>query len=192
MRDPRRWEIEQSHARCLLGNAHASISDGGLAAQIQGKLSVTSEHGREYGPFEIRIVYPDDFGLHTRTPSTYILSQPGWTRGRDSHIEPDGRLCQFVPGEGALEIDFTSEDSLPQFLANAKVFLFKEWVYQRRLSREQITGEKAVWPGDARAHGVLGVSEAVRAIGGVRPRDPCPCGKGRSYGSCCQSEVEGW
>src|SRR5262249_33080522 len=95
----------------------------------------------------------------------------------------DWSLCLFVPGESG--IDFGRHDSLNDLFAVAQTFLFKEYLYQQALAREAVTGERAVWPGEARSHGLAGIAEAVRAKGWVGRNEPCPCGSGKKFKACC-------
>jgi preprotein translocase subunit SecA len=71
-----------------------------------------------------------------------------------------------------------------------QTFLFKERIYQKALALEEITGRKAVWPGEARSHGIAGIAEAVRDMGWVKRNDPCPCGSGRKFKSCHMGKLK--
>jgi len=64
-----------------------------------------------------------------------------------------------------------------------QTFLFKEFLYQKDLAMEAISGRKAVWPGEARSHGLAGIAEAVHDMGGVGRNEACPCGSARSLSS---------
>ncbi|HZZ77251.1 MAG TPA: SEC-C metal-binding domain-containing protein [Gemmataceae bacterium] len=88
-----------------------------------------------------------------------------------------------MPGESG--IDFGRADSLNGFFAVAQTFLFKEHLYQQALDREAVTGEKAMWPGMARPHGMAGIAEVVRDKGRVGRNEPCPCGSGMKFKVCC-------
>ena len=75
--------------------------------------------------------------------------------------------------------------TLNALLAVVQTFLFKEYLYQLALNREALTGKKAVWPGEARSHGLAGIAEAVRDKGRVGRNVPCPCGSGKKFKVCC-------
>jgi hypothetical protein len=106
-----------------------------------------------------------------------------WRKGGDTHINTDWSLCLYVPGESG--IDFGRADSLNDLFAVAQTFLFKEHLYQQSLVKEEFTGVKAVWPGEARAHGTAGIAEAVGEKGRVGRNEPCPCGSGKKFKVCC-------
>ncbi|QDV39273.1 SEC-C domain-containing protein [Tautonia plasticadhaerens] len=188
-RNPERWRTEREVARKLLFCARPGVDPRGTAF-ITGHLSVLSRHGHEYGPFNIRVTYPDRFPDAGLVPSVYLYShRDRWRNGFDSHIEPDWRLCLFVPGESG--IDFAREDSLGELLAVTASFLRKEVIYQRDLAAKVAEGPPAVWPGEARSHGTEGIVEAVRARGSIRVTEPCPCGSGIAYRDCHLSVVQG-
>jgi uncharacterized protein YecA (UPF0149 family) len=96
-------------------------------------------------------------------------------------------MCLFVPGESP--VDFTQPDSLNGLFAVLHTYLFKQRLFQRDLVREAITGEKAVWPGEARSHNSAGLAEAVQDMGRVGRNDPCPCGSGLKFKKCHMREL---
>jgi preprotein translocase subunit SecA len=87
-----------------------------------------------------------------------------------------------VPGES--EIDLESPDALNDVFAVLRTFLFKEIQYQKAHARQEITGEPALWLGEARAHGSDGIAEAMDSMEKVRRNDPCPCGSGKRFKNC--------
>ena len=187
--DPSRWRADQSIARQFLSYVKFGQDSLGMAF-FWGFLGVRSKHGTEHGPFTIRVVYPPRFPDAGVVPSVYLMShRDRWRHGHDSHIEPDWKLCLFVPGEAG--IDFRSPESLAALLATTVIFLRKEVIYQRALERELVGGPKAVWPGENRAHGIEGIAQAVRDRGGMRHEEPCICGSGSDYGNCCKQRIGG-
>lgn len=180
--NPNRWQEEKSIAAKLLNEFEAYI-DGEGTAHLRGAFSVYSEHGHLYESVRLRIDYPSTFPFRNQSPSVYLEShRDRWKNGRDSHIEPNWRLCLFVPGESG--VDFSLSSSLNDLFGITHTFLLKERVYQRRLVREQISDDIAKWPGKARSHGIEGVREAIRDMGIVGRNDPCPCGSGLKFKSC--------
>ena len=187
--DPSRWRAEQVIARRFLSYVKFGQDSEGLAF-FWGFLGVRSSHGTEHGPFTIRVVYPPRFPEFGVVPSVYLMShRDRWRSGHDSHIEPDWRMCLFVPGESG--IDFHGPDSLAGLLATTVIFLRKEVMYQRALERELVGGPKATWPGDDRAHGTDGIVQAVRDRGGMDQEEPCICGSGFRFGACCSRRIGG-
>jgi uncharacterized protein YecA (UPF0149 family) len=67
--------------------------------------------------------------------------------------------------------------------------LFKEHLYQQDLVKEDLTGVKAVWPGEARSHGMAGIAEAIQDKGRVGRNEPCPCGSGKKFKVCCLRRI---
>lgn len=182
-RNPARWEAEQRSGNQILGNFRSGIGDGGLAF-LEGVFHVRSRHGHRYESVTLRVEYPPTFPERGMPPRVVLLShRDRWQKGGDSHINPDWSLCLFVPGESG--IDFRRADSLNALFAVAQTFLFKEHLYQLALVREAVSGERAVWPGEARAHGMAGIAEAVRDRGRVGRNEPCPCGSGKKFKVCC-------
>lgn len=182
-----RWHQEQEIAARFLTEVEADF-DAQERASIVGNFHLVSQHGHEYDVYRIRIVYPVHFPLRGRGPSVYLLSHRGrWKNGGESHIEDDWRLCLFVPGES--EIDFARSDSLTELFAVLTTFLRKERIYQRDLSREMLTGKKAVWPGEARDHGIKGIREAIRDRRGISRNEPCLCGSGKKFKRCCMDSI---
>ncbi len=187
--DPSRWRADQAIARNFLSYVKFGQDSVGLA-YFRGFLSVRSRHGTEHGPFTIRVIYPPRFPESGVVPSVYLMShRDRWRTGHDSHIEPDWKLCLFVPGES--RIDFRRPDSLAELLATTVIFLRKEVMYQRDLERELAGGPKAIWPGEDRAHGTEGLVQAVRGRGGMKPEEPCICGSGSLFGTCCSRRIGG-
>lgn len=188
--DPTRWRAERAIARRFVGWVKFGQDSLGRAL-FRGFLSVLSTHGSEYGPFTIRVVYPPGFPDAGIVPSVYLMShRDRWRSGHDSHIEPDWKLCLFVPGESG--IDFRMPGSLIELLATAAVFLRKEVMYQRALERELSGGPRTAWPGEDRAHGPEGLAQAVRDRGGMGNSEPCICGSGSPFGGCCSRRVGRW
>lgn len=180
--NPDRWRKEQAIAADLLNGMEAGI-DGEGAAFVRGVFDVYSKHGHLYESVKLRIVYSQTFPARNQSPSVYLEShRDRWEKGGNSHIEHDWKLCLFVPGESG--IDFSSSDSLNGLFAVIHTFLFKERIYQRRVMRARIDGSTPVWPGQDRCHGVQGVREAIRDMGGVRRNHPCPCGSGKKFKHC--------
>lgn len=182
-----RWEMEQSIARQFMADVESGFDEEGRAT-IKGTFKLISQHSHEYGSFKIRLVYPAGFPAKERVPSVYLDSHRStWENSADSHFFPDWKLCLFVPGESP--IDFSKQESLKDLFAVLRVFLFKERMYQRDLIIQAITGKSAIWPGEARTHGIKGIIEAIQERGGVRPEEPCPCGSGRKFKRCCQNRI---
>ena len=180
--DRERWGRELTIARRLMTHVRGNVIDG--IADIEGTVSVTSEHGHEYGPFDVTIRYPREFTRPGHVPDVYLRShRQQWRAGRDSHIEEDWRLCLFVSIEA--QIDFSDSGSLAELIAVARVFLFKEYVYQKALFRHlHLGGPPAVWPGQDRPHGLTGIREAIEAVGMPRRNAACPCGSGNQFKRC--------
>jgi hypothetical protein len=183
---PSRWRAEQEWAQRLLEAIEAGIDEQGRAF-LRGTLRVLSQHGHEYTACTIRIVYPPGFPERGRVPAVYLESHQHWRKGADAHIGEDGKLCPFVPGESG--IDCSRPDSLADLIVCLKVFLFKEYLYQKALAISLLTGTPASWPGQARAHGIAGIREAVRGRGGWGRNDPCPCGSGQQFKRCCRPNL---
>jgi len=182
---PARWQNEQALAKEFMNDVQAGLDQEGKA-YLTGTFRVLSEHGHEYGAFRLRIVYPAGFPRRKLVPAVYLDSHRGrWKNCADAHIESDWKLCFCVPGES--EIDFAREDSLKQLFACLRTFLLKEWLYQRDLIRQELTGKPAEWPGDARPHGIEGVREVVkeRRLG---RNSLCPCGSGKKFKKCCMTK----
>ncbi len=185
--DPSRWLAEQVIARRFVQFVKFG-QDSLNRAFFRGFLSVRSRHGHEHGPFSVRVVYPPRFPDLGIVPSVYLMShRDRWKSGHDSHIEPDWRLCLFVPGESG--IAFRSPESLAELLGITVVFLRKEVMYQRALGREISGGPKAIWPGEDRAHGTEGLAQAVRDRGGIGDQEPCICGSGSTFRNCCSHRI---
>lgn len=181
--DPGRWEAEQGIGRRLLDGCRCWVGEDGVA-RMEGVFHVRSQHGHRYESVGLRIEYPPGFPNRGTPPTVVLVShRDRWTAGGNSHINSDWSLCLFVPGESG--IDFGRSDSLNDLFAVAQTFLFKEHLYQQALAREAFTGERAVWPGEARSHGLAGVAEAVRDKGRVGRNAPCPCGSGKKFKACC-------
>lgn len=182
-RNPIRWKAEQRSGSQILDNFHSGVSDSGVAF-LEGVFHVRSRHGHRYESVTLRVEYPLIFPERGTAPKVILLShRDRWQRGGDSHINSDWSLCLFVPGESG--IDFRRADSLNALFAVTQTFLFKAHLYQQALMREAILGERAVWPGEARAHGMAGIAEAVRDKGRVNRNEPCPCGSGKKFKVCC-------
>lgn len=165
-----RWQQEKVVAAKLLDDFQADI-DGVGTASLHGAFGVYSEHGPLYESVKLRIVYPTTFPARNQPPSVYLEShRDRWKKGGNSHIESDWKLCLFVPGESG--IDFSRDCSLNDLFGVIHTFLFKQRIYQRRLARVQLDGHGAQWPGEDRSHGIQGIREAIRDIGGARRNDP--------------------
>ena len=109
---------------------------GAGQASFTGLFEVYSEHGRLYETVKLRFLYPNTFPARNQPPNVYLLShRRQWKNVANSHIEPDWKLCLFVPGESG--IDFQTETSLNQLFAVITVFFIKQRIYQRRLIRSQ-------------------------------------------------------
>ncbi len=184
---PSRWRVEQESARQTLAGVEAGIDGHGLAF-LRGTLRIVSQHGHEYGAFTVRIVYPAGFPERGRVPAVYLESHQHWQRGPDAHIDAEGKLCLFVPGEAG--IDFAHREALARLLECLGVFLFKESLYQQDLLNSLLTGKAATWPGEARAHGLAGLRETIRERGGWGRNAPCPCGSGTKFKRCCLPKVQ--
>jgi SEC-C motif len=172
-----------------MDEVEAGIDQDGRAF-LRGLVRVLSRHGHEYGAFRVCILYPAKFPERGRLPAVYLESHRQWQKGGDSHIEPDRKLCLFVPGEA--DIDWAQVDSSRKLIASLRVFLFKEHRYQKDLAQWNAfhVGQKPQWLGPARAHGIAGIREVVRAQGGWERNAPCPCGSGSKYKRCCLQRVE--
>jgi hypothetical protein len=182
-RKPERWEAEQQIGHQLLEGCRTGIGECGVAF-LEGVFHVRSQHGHRYQSVTLRVEYPPSFPEPGTTPKVILLShRERWQKGGNSHINSDWSLCLFVPGESG--IDFGKADSLNALFAVLQTFLFKEHLYQQALSSEELTGVKAVWPGEARSHGTAGIAEAVREKGKVGRNEPCPCGSGKKFKGCC-------
>jgi hypothetical protein len=187
-RVPLRWRKEQEIARRFMKNVQVGF-DEQRRAFLLGDVRVESQHGHVYGNFRIRTVYPSSFPERGRVPSVHLEShRDRWRSGGNSHIEEDWRLCLFVPMESG--IDFTRLDALERLFACIHTFLIKEYIYQRCLGKQAVTGEPAIWPGEARSHGVRGIREALRERGSLGRNEPCPCGSGRKFKKCHMPELE--
>jgi hypothetical protein len=186
--NPARCAIEISVAQRFLSEV-VSSTDEGIAA-IQGTYSLQLNCGHELGKFAIRIVYPEGFPKRSGHPSVYLESYPAtWSIGHDapeSHIEPDGRMCLYVPIESGL--DFTNPQESEKLFEHLHTFLLSERFYQRDFLT---LGRKAKWPGPDRAHGMKGVIEALREKGIVIGRNSdCFCGSGRKLKRCHLEEYK--
>lgn len=182
-----RWQREQQLAAAILDNFEAAIDDDGRAC-FRGDLDICSEHGHVYESVRLRFVYPPTFPARNQPPSVYLEShRDRWKNGGYSHIESDWKLCLFVPGES--RINFAEDESLKKLLGVVHTFLLKERIYQRRLAMAQLRGGIAEWPGPDRSHGLQGIREAIRDMGGVGRNDPCPCGSGKKFKKCCIQKV---
>jgi hypothetical protein len=182
-RDSARWQAEQRMGSQILDDFRSGIGNDGLAF-LEGVFHVRSQRGHYYDSVKLRVEYPPIFPERGTVPKVILLShRDRWKHGGDSHINSDWSLCLFVPGESG--IDFGHNNSLNDLFAVVQTFLFKEFLYQRDLKREDLTGVKAVWPGEARAHGLAGIAEAVRDKGKVGRNEPCLCGSGKKFKVCC-------
>lgn len=182
----RRWRIEQQIAHQYLRHCHCSIDRNG-AAMIEGFFDVRSGHGHLYESVKIRVVYPAVFPSPGVPPDVYLLShQDQWERDSECHINSDWSLCLFIPGKSG--INFGEDKSQEHLLAVLHTFLIKQYFYQRALIRQQLTGERALWPGSARPHGLEGIAEAARE-GHVRRDQPCLCGSGTAFKDCCMTTL---
>jgi len=184
---PSRWRVEQAIAQRTLEVVEAGI-DGQGRAFLLGTMRIVSRHGHAYGAFTVRLVYPAGFPERGRVPAVYLESHRHWHRGPDAHIGKDGKLCLFVPGVSG--IDFTRREALERLLECLGVFLFKEYLYQKDLLNSLVTGTTATWPGEAHAHGITGLREAIRERGGWGRNVPCPCGSGMKFKRCCLPQVQ--
>lgn len=185
--DPGRWVVENAIASEYLFHPR-------FGTDVLNQLFLTaflrwrSHYGSYSEWFSVRIVYPTGFPDRGITPRVYLMShRDRWLCGHDSHIEPNFRLCLFVPADSP--IDFTKADSLLELLATTITFLCKEIIYQRDLRSQLKAGPKAIWPGEDRAHGAAGLVQSIRDRGGIRFEEPCVCGSGREYNACCKSAV---
>jgi SEC-C motif len=179
---PSRWRAEQELAQRLLEEVEAGIDDQGRMFLL-GTVRILSRHGHEYAACKVRIVYPAEFPERGRVPAVYLESHRNWLKGPDAHIEEDWKLCLFVPGE--VGIDFSGPESLGELIQCLRMFLFKEYLYQRDLTNGLLTGTPAAWPGQARSHGIMGLQEAVRERSRWGRNEPCPCGSGKKFKRCC-------
>lgn len=178
-----RWCVEQTIARELLQDVECRIQNG--IAIIVGTLDVASATGRIYETVKLKIEYPYKFPKQNQPPRVVLVSHRDvWKRGFDSHINADWSLCLFVWFESG--IDFRNATSLSDLIMVIHTFLFKERVYQKALAAEKKTGVKAVWPGEARAHGLAGEIEALQAIS---HDSKCPCGSGKKFNRCCKPRI---
>jgi hypothetical protein len=184
---PSHWRTEQEIARRTLEDVEGGI-DRQAQAFLHGTLRIMSRHGHEYGAFTVRIVYPASFPERGRVPAVYLESHQHWRKGHDAHIVDDWKLCLFVPGESG--IDFAQQNSLERLIACLREFLFKEYLYQKNLVNSLLTGKAATWPGEARAHGLAGLREALRERGGWGRNAPCPCGSGTKFKRCCLPKMQ--
>lgn len=186
--DPGRWKHEQAVAAALLDDLEVGIDSHGTAF-LRGTFRIYSEHGHLYESAKLRIDYPPSFPARNQPPSVYLEShRDRWKNGGDSHIETDWKLCLFVPGES--RIDFSQRGSLNDLFAVIHTFLFKQRIYQRRLAKSQFDGSKPEWPGEDRSHGIQGIREATRDMGGVGRNAPCPCGSGKKFKHCHMRRLE--
>jgi SEC-C motif len=182
-RKAERWEAEQRIGQQILDGCRSGVSEDALAI-LEGVFHVRSHHGHRYESVTIRVEYPASFPDRGTSPKVVLMShRDRWQRTGDSHINSDWSLCLFVPGECG--INFGQSTSLNDLFAVLHTFLFKEHLYQQALSKEALTGEKAVWPGEARSHGLAGIAEAIRDKGRVGRNEPCPCGSGKKFKVCC-------
>ena len=182
-KNPKRWGTEQHFARQVLDAFTSGIDERGIAF-VEGVFHIKSEHGHIFDSVTLKIEYPRSFPNRNVPPKVIVLShRDRWQTGADAHIYSDWSLCLFVPGDS--RIDFNKYGSLNALFGVLRTFLFKEWRYQKDISREQLTKKKAVWPGEARSHGGAGIVEAVREIGKIGRNDPCPCGSGKKFKACC-------
>lgn len=181
--NPKRWEAEQRLARQVLDDCECAISEQGIAF-VEGVFQIRSEHGHIYDSVALRIEYPRSFPHRNLPPKVFLLShRDRWQTGADAHIYSDWSLCLFVSGDS--KIEFNRNDSLNALFGVLRTFLFKEWRFQKDLARQQVTGERAIWPGEARSHGFAGIAEAAYEMGKISRNDPCPCGSGKKFKACC-------
>ena len=186
-RNVSRWQREKTLASKLLDAFESGIDEEGRAF-FTGIFHVYSQHGHLYDAVTLRFVYPPMFPTRGQPPSVYLESHWGrWEKCRNSHIEPDWRLCLFVPGESG--IDFTHPDSLNELFAVLHTYLVKQHIFQRRLVRQRLIGGPVHWPGEERSHGIAGIREAMCAMGKIGRNAPCPCGSGVKYKWCCLDEM---
>jgi hypothetical protein len=184
---PQRWETEQRIASQVLEDADSGIKEDGVAF-VDGKFHIMSEHGHVYETATIRIEYPQSYPNGGQPPDVILLSHRNcWRAIPDAHIFPDWRLCLYVAGESP--VNFSMDDSLNGLFAVLNTFLFKERVFQRALARQGLTGELAIWPGEARSHRFDGIEEAIREMGHVGRNQHCPCGSGSKFKNCCMRKV---
>ena len=189
LHNPERWEAEQQIGKQILDGCRIGISVDGLAF-LEGTFHIRSQHGHCYDSVAIRVEYPKAFPDQRTTPKVILVShRDRWECCADAHIRSDWSLCLFVRSE--CEIDFRKSNSLNDLFAVLHTFLFKEYLYQQALCREPLTGEKAVWPGEARSHGFAGIAEAVQEKGRVGRNEPCPCGSGKKFKVCCLRRIQG-
>jgi class 3 adenylate cyclase len=183
----KRWEIEQEIAHEFMTDVVVGFYEQGRA-YISGTFQLVSNHGHVYDTFKLRIVYPGDFPSKSRVPYVFLDSHRNkWENSADAHLFTNWAMCLFVPGESP--IDFTSETSLQELFVVVRVFLFKERLYQRDLILQAISGNRAIWPGEARSHGIAGIVEAINARGGMRKHEFCICGSGKKFKQCCKSKI---
>jgi hypothetical protein len=128
--------------------------------------------------------------LRSGHPSIYLESYPAnWVVGHEapeSHIEPNGKMCLYVPIESGL--DFTKSQESEKLFEHLHIFLLSERFYQRDVLT---SGRKAKWPGPDRAHGMEGVIEALREKCIVIGRNSdCFCGSGRKLKRCHLEEYK--
>ena len=186
-RHPQRWAIERQVGAQLLDSFVGYIGDRGLAA-LEGIYHIRSEHGIRYESVDLRIEYPESFLRPGVVPTVRLMShRKQWQNVADAHIYPDWSLCLFVPGESG--IDFQNDNSLEHLFGVIQTYLFKQYVFQKALIRQQLTGQLARWPGPARSHGFAGVAEAVRNSRYGR-NHACPCGSGQKYKHCCMRRIQ--
>ena len=184
---PSRWQRERTIASKLLDEFESGIDEKGRAFII-GIFRVYSQHGHLYESVKLRFLYPPTFPTRGQPPSVYLESHRNrWEKCDAAHIERDWKLCLFVPGES--DIDFTNAHSLNELFAVLHTFLLKQRIFQRRLTRQRLTGEPAHWPGPERSHGIAGIREAVCAMGKIGRNEPCPCGSGVKYKRCCLNKI---
>ncbi len=189
---PRRWDREQTVARRYLDNMRASTRFG--LAGIAGDLLLANKYSEGIRDrFRILVIYPSDFlqaltsegfsdGAQTH-PAVYLISHHDvWEQTIDGHILSDWSLCLYVKGE--VDIDFRHFNSLERLLEVVKTFLILERIYQRRLARQRATGEKALWPGPQRSHGLDGYLEAIAERGRLGDDELCICGSGLPFSRC--------
>ena len=183
-----RWVHECEIAGRFLKRFRVEYDACGRAG-FSGVFTLRSKHGRIYATLRLKFVYPLNFPDGNCPPDVYLMSyRERWDNVPDSHIEHDWRMCLFVPIES--EIDFYSAESLQDLFAVIHVFLIKQRIFQRRLVAERFLGFTAVWPGDERSHGPLGMYEALQDKGKtVTSDDPCICGSKKKFKSCCYKKL---